>query len=62
MSQVYLFKAQLTSLAGTTLPRSQGDYDYLYEAYGDLPAFLYLWDAVFVIMYVLHFLLTKNLL
>ncbi|XP_026331823.1 large neutral amino acids transporter small subunit 1-like, partial [Hyposmocoma kahamanoa] len=35
---------------GTTLARGGGDYDYIYEAYGTLPAFLYLWDAVFVII------------
>lgn len=38
------------------LTRSGGDYHYIHEAYGALPAFLYLWDAVLVIMYVLRFM------
>ncbi|XP_016663191.1 Y+L amino acid transporter 2-like [Acyrthosiphon pisum] len=33
---------------GTSIPRSGGDYTYLFEAYGPLPAFLYLWDAMLV--------------
>ncbi|XP_028173922.1 cystine/glutamate transporter-like [Ostrinia furnacalis] len=33
---------------GTTLLQSGGDYHYINEAYGPLPAFLYLWDAIFV--------------
>ncbi|KAJ0183601.1 hypothetical protein K1T71_000024 [Dendrolimus kikuchii] len=33
---------------GTALAQSGGDYHYLSESYGSLPAFLYLWDAVMV--------------
>lgn len=33
---------------GTSIPRSGGDYTYLFEGFGPLPAFLYLWDAMLV--------------
>lgn len=35
---------------GTMIDRSGGDYAYLDEAFGPLPAFMYLWAALFVII------------
>lgn len=37
---------------GTTFPGSGGDYYYLYQSFGCLPAFLLLWVSVFIFLYV----------
>lgn len=33
---------------GTCIPKSGGDYAYIKEAFGDLPSFLYIWDATVI--------------
>lgn len=33
---------------GTCIPKSGGDYTYISEAFGDLPSFLYIWDATVI--------------
>jgi len=35
---------------GTSLPDSGGDYHYLFEAFGPLPAFLFVWTSAAVLM------------
>uniref|UniRef100_A0AC34FS25 Uncharacterized protein n=1 Tax=Panagrolaimus sp. ES5 TaxID=591445 RepID=A0AC34FS25_9BILA len=35
---------------GTTIPKSGGDYNYVYEAFGALPAFLILWATTLLII------------
>ena len=34
---------------GTTIPKSGGEYSYLYDIFGPIPAFLFSWTAVLVI-------------
>ncbi|KAK9872890.1 hypothetical protein WA026_020243 [Henosepilachna vigintioctopunctata] len=35
---------------GTMIPKSGGDYAYIHEALGALPAFLYMWVALFILV------------
>ncbi|KAL3282783.1 hypothetical protein HHI36_005950 [Cryptolaemus montrouzieri] len=35
---------------GTMIPKSGGDYAYINEAFGSLPAFLYMWVALFILV------------
>ena len=35
---------------GTLIPRTGGPYEYIREAFGDLPAFLYCWALVMIVL------------
>ena len=52
---IWLFCAVLTMIGavsyaelGTSILKSGGDYAYIKEGFGSLPAFLFLWDAMIV--------------